>query len=180
MAEVSVRIVEPGYDKVPAIEVPLMIVDPFVILPQHPVFILPVSPFKFDLAHRRLEDNARETHVPISLPNPRYQWGVTEPIIGSINSSGLFCSSTTEGPTGIEVKEAHNNNNTAESSIHVVYPYRIEVKIRDVTGHEKLEKLHDDALWVGEHEDNDTLFGQSLFDLTELKEDAEDEHILIE
>ena len=28
------------------------------------------------------------------------------------------------------------NNNTAEGSINVAYPYRIEVKIRDITGNE--------------------------------------------
>ena len=33
-------------------------------------------------------------------------------------------------------------NNTAEGSIHVVHPYRLEVSIRDVTELEVLQRLH--------------------------------------
>jgi hypothetical protein len=40
-------------------------------------------------------------------------------------------------------------NNTAEASINVVYPYRLEVRIRDVTNNERLERLHDDDLELG-------------------------------
>ena len=95
------RIVEPGYDRVPDIYIPLTVVDPIVILPKYPAYILPVSPFKFDLAHIRLEDNAKPTLMNIILPDPRYEWSVSEPIIGFINNSGLFCSSKTEGFTAI-------------------------------------------------------------------------------
>ena len=35
-------------------------------------------------------------------------------------------------------------NNTAEGSINVVYPYRIEVKVKDVTTRESLNKLQKD------------------------------------
>ena len=33
-------------------------------------------------------------------------------------------------------------NNTAEGSINVVHPYRLEVTIRDVTGIDQLKRLH--------------------------------------
>lgn len=33
-------------------------------------------------------------------------------------------------------------NNTAEGSINVVYPYRMEVTIKDVTDAQKLQQLH--------------------------------------
>ena len=71
-AEISVEILEPGYSSVEKAKVPLTVVDPFVILPSQPAYILPVSPFKFELAHLRLEDNAKSVHDPISLPDSRY------------------------------------------------------------------------------------------------------------
>ena len=123
----------------PEIYVPLTIVDPFIILPARPAYILPVSPFTFELAHLRMEENAKTINIPISLPDARFEWSVTEPIIGAVNNNGKFCSSVTEGPTGIEVIDTTMQNNTAEGSIHVVYPYRLEVKIRDVTNDPKVK-----------------------------------------
>ena len=98
-----------------------------------------MSPFQFDLAHRRLEQNAKSIDVPITLPDSRYEWSVTDRTIGSVDNSGLFCSSKNEGNTGITVVETIMSNNTAEASINVVYPYRLEVRIRDVTNNERLE-----------------------------------------
>ena len=68
-------------------------------------------------------------------------------------------------------------NNTAEARINVVYPYRLEVRIRDVTNNERLEKLHDDDLELGQ---SDKTLWEDFFDFDELQEDAENEHILIE
>ncbi len=34
-------------------------------------------------------------------------------------------------------------NNTAEGEINVVYPYRLEVKLRDVTGKKRMKPLSD-------------------------------------
>ena len=124
-----------------------------------------------------MEENAKTTHVPIALPDERYKWNVTDAKIGKVDSAGLFCSAITEGTTGIEVVENIMSNNTAEASINVVYPYRLEVKIRDVTNNERLEKLHDDDLWLGQ--DDKTLW-EDYFDFDDLQEDAENEHILIE
>ena len=101
------------------------------------------------MAHVRLEENAKQTHVAISLPDSRYEWNATDQTIGRVDNAGLFCSAITEGNTAIEVVETIMSNNTAETSINVVYPYRLEVRIRDVTKNERLEKLHDDELWLG-------------------------------
>ena len=87
--------------------------------------------------------------MPITLPDSRYDWSVIDRTIGSVDSSGLFCSSKNVGNTGITVVETIMTNNTAEASINVVYPYRLEVRIRDVTNNERLEKLHDDDLELG-------------------------------
>ena len=73
-------------------------------------------------------------------------------------------------------------NNTAEGSINVVYPYRIEVKVKDVTGSEQLAKLHegDDAAFMQAYS-----VGLGLFDAAGAGErgtefDLSDTVILIE
>ena len=68
VAEVSVRILEPGYEQVKEVTIRLTVVDPFVLLPARPAYILPASPFQFSLAHLRMEDDGI-AHAPISLPD---------------------------------------------------------------------------------------------------------------
>lgn len=74
-------------------------------------------------------------------------------------------------------------NNTAEGSIHVVHPYRLEVTIRDVTEMDVLKRLH-----AGDNVEEMLAWskGQDIFDMSgaDSKETAEmslaDTHILIE
>jgi hypothetical protein len=49
-AILSVKIMEPGYETVGAAFVTLTITEPFVIIPQKTVYILPTSKFQFQLA----------------------------------------------------------------------------------------------------------------------------------
>ena len=46
-AVVSVRIMEPGYENVLAAQVTLTITEPFVVIPQKTVYLLPTSKFQF-------------------------------------------------------------------------------------------------------------------------------------
>jgi nuclear pore complex protein Nup210 len=173
MAEVSVRILEPGYEQVGEVAIRLTVVDPFVLLPPRPAYILPTSPYQFSLAHLRMEDDGIQ-HASIRLPDDQYEWSVEEPIIGSVGADGKFCSRVTEGPTGIEVKDVAMRNNTAEGSIIVVYPWRLEVKLRDVT------KKYVEVLADPTTQDEELSFAESLLDPSQLEEDAEETHILIE
>ena len=75
-------------------------------------------------------------------------------------------------------------NNTAEGSINVVYPYRMEVSIKDVTQMDQLKKLHD-----GDDVEMMTAWsmGLDLFDfgmddksVSSSEQDLTDTHILIE
>ena len=53
----SVKIKEPGYENVPPVFVTLTITEPFVIIPQKTVYILPTSKFQFQLAKVSLQNN---------------------------------------------------------------------------------------------------------------------------
>ena len=83
-------------------------------------------------------------HTPIAIPDPNFKWSVERPDIGSVGENGRFLSRLPEGQTDILVEDQRMKNNTAEGSINVVYPYRIEVKVKDVTSKENLNRLHKD------------------------------------
>lgn len=52
---VSVKLEEPGHEAVKLVTKRLTVVDPFIILPAEPVYILPTSEFPFSLAHLDME-----------------------------------------------------------------------------------------------------------------------------
>ena len=74
----------------------------------------------------------------ITIPDDDFKWFVDKEEIGSVTDDGLFNSKLLEGRSDILVVDQRMPDNTAEGSINVVFPYRIEVRIRDVTDAEKL------------------------------------------
>ena len=128
----SVKLEEPGYEAVKIVHKNLTVVDPFIILPAEPVYILPTSEFQFSLAYLDMEADGTETR-PIKIPNPQFKWSTEVAEIGSIKDNGRFRSRVTEGEATIHVVDQQMTNNVAEGSINVVFPYRMEVSIKDVT-----------------------------------------------
>ena len=137
-ATVTVKLLEPGYEDINMASVVVTVVNPIVILPQEPVYILPASHFFFSLSHYQLEDDGL-TYTPIKIPDSNYKWIVEEDEIGSVGNNGKFQSKFLEGPTDIVVEDQRMTNNTAEGRINVVYPYRIQVEVKDVTDSDKLK-----------------------------------------
>ena len=93
---------------------------------------------------------------------------------------GKFRSKLSEGEATILVVDEHMKNNTAEGSINVVFPYRMEVSVRDITDKDVLAKLH-----AGDNVDlmQAWSLGLDLFDNSQgCESDLEtgDTHILIE
>ena len=92
----SVKLSEPGYEEVPLSKVVLTITEPFVVIPQQTVYLLPTSKFQFQLAKVTLSDS-NMTFIPISLPNKQYQWNVDDAGKGAIGEDGVFISKDKEG-----------------------------------------------------------------------------------
>lgn len=82
-ASVAVKLEEPGYEGVKQVTKRLTVVDPFIILPAEPVYIVPTSEFSFALAHLNMETDGTE-HRPIKVPNPQFKWSTKDTQIGSI------------------------------------------------------------------------------------------------
>ena len=73
IANVGVKLEELGYESVKLVTKKLTVVDPFIILPTEPVYILPTSEFPFTLAHLDMEADGIE-HRPIKIPNSQFKW----------------------------------------------------------------------------------------------------------
>jgi hypothetical protein len=71
--------------------------------------------------------------TPISLPNKQYQWNLDDADKGIIGDDGVFVSKDIEGYASINVIDQNIANNTAESSVRVVFPKLIDVEISDIT-----------------------------------------------
>lgn len=80
---VAVKLEEPGYENVKDVSKRLTVVDPFIILPAEPVYILPTSEFGFTLSHLDM-DWWENPLRPINVPNPMYKWSTMSTEIGTI------------------------------------------------------------------------------------------------
>jgi|LauGreDrversion4_2_1035121.scaffolds.fasta_scaffold42097_5 hypothetical protein len=73
------------------------------------------------------------TFTPIKLPNRQYKWSTDDSEKGDIGEDGVFISKDKEGYSSVIVIDQNIANNTAESSIKVVFPILLDVEISDIT-----------------------------------------------
>lgn len=123
---------EPSYESVDKSTVTLSITEPFVVVPQTTIYLAPTCKYQFNLAKVTL-NNSDMSFSPISLPNKQYQWNIEEEGLGFIGDDGIFISQDKEGLAPIIVVDQFIANNTAESSVKVVFPWILDVEIADVT-----------------------------------------------
>lgn len=144
-AIISVRISEPGYEHVLPNVVTLTVTEPFVIIPSNTVYLLPTSTFQFQLAKVSLREH-NMTYHHITLPSSQYEWNIydDQQDKGIIGEDGLFLSLNKEGLVNIIVSDRLIPNNTAESSVQIVYPDLLDIDTVDVTD----EMLNRKALLV--------------------------------
>lgn len=88
---------EPGYEQLQPVEVVILVIDPFVIEPQVPQFLLPTTRFDFKLVKLNKQDNGDVLRNPIKLPDAQYSWSVSEDALGQITQKGAFTSGVING-----------------------------------------------------------------------------------
>jgi hypothetical protein len=108
------------------------VTEPFVVIPQQTVYIAPTSRFQFSLAKVQLKNNDM-SFSPIKLPSKQYEWNVDDSSRGLVGEDGVFISKDKEGFVSIHVVDTSIANNTAESSVKVVFPKILDIEICDVT-----------------------------------------------
>ena len=133
-ATLQVTILEPGYEtQIKADRINLSVVEPFIVEPERPVFILPTSQFKFDLSKIMISDTGEISKEAISTPSIKHDWSVSNTTGGEIDNSGLFVSYLDAGSYMIDVTDTKMVNNTAEGFVSVVYPHKVVARILDIT-----------------------------------------------
>ena len=83
-----------------------------------------------------MDDLGAISKKPIAIPTKKYGWSVRSIFLGDIKQDGTFNSHLTEGQQRILVEDRDMTNNTAEARINIVFPYRLDVKIRDISDKE--------------------------------------------
>jgi hypothetical protein len=98
------------------------------------VYILPTSNYQFQLAKVSLREH-NMTYHNVRLPDSQYKWDLYEgqDDKGIIGEDGMFTSKDKEGFVNIIVTDNVIPNNTAESSVKVVFPSLLDIEIADVT-----------------------------------------------
>lgn len=171
---------EPGYEHLQEQFIEVTVTEPFVICPANSVYIMPLSQFKFGLANLVFEDDGTLQHRKIKVPSPTYAWS-SDSAIGTIGADGVFQSRVSKGTAAIKVVDQRMLNNTAEGEINVVYPYRLEVRLRDVTGRQRVTPMSDaDQLLLNAQTET---FARQMFEPEteqELNQSYQDTYILIE
>jgi len=111
-----------------------MVVDPFILEPSKAIFILPTSEFKLSLSKLRKSDAGVVNRENIPLPSQQYLWSIpTDDTLGTISQDGTFVSRVTEGKQEIFVVDQQMTNNTSEGQINIVFPYKIQMRLKDIT-----------------------------------------------
>jgi hypothetical protein len=127
-ANVSAKLLERGYEEVAPATVAIQVIEPFILKPQHPVYVLPNSKFPFSVFRVR-ED--RETQV--TLPSREFQFSVSDEAIGEIDSSALVESKDQLGRLTVKARDVTVENNEKTGWVHVVAPAKVQMSIVDVS-----------------------------------------------
>lgn len=142
--QISVRIREPGYEKVAMASFKLTIVDQFVVQPAadesletefvSDVAVLPVSELQLKAMLVKRQDDGRIELRDVKSP-ANYEWTVAAnaKTSGSVESTGLFRSKEKAGDVEVITIDKAFRTNQAGMTIRVVDPYQVRLEIVDVT-----------------------------------------------
>lgn len=126
---VSVRVSEKD-SFVKEAAVVLYVIEHFILIPDTPIFVLPMSAFQYNLALVRT-DNHHAQLQKIDLPNKNYLWTLKNEKIGKLFSSGLFQAGLDLGQSELVVKDTQTLDNSVYSAINVVAPFQMDLLIKE-------------------------------------------------
>lgn len=124
VANVTLKIEEPGYENVGLAWTLIYISEPFSLLPSPEVYLSVCSNFQFKL-FKILE---RKIHKQVNLPSADYTWAVSSDYI-SVDNSGRVETQGKEGKWNVIVQDSKIDSNVVQCEINVIKPDRIVVSI---------------------------------------------------
>lgn len=128
-SKVSVQLIEEGYVNVSKASIWLSVIEPFALVPNYPVYILPNSEFLFGII--KIKSDQKFTRV--TLPSDGYVFFSDIEEKGTIFDSGLFKSYNQLGMVTITVNDTAITTNNAQGHVHIVQPDQLEIEMFDIT-----------------------------------------------
>lgn len=128
LVKVHSKVAEEGYKNVQS-QVPILIVEHFMIFPERDIYVLPYTDIDFSLYAVKMSKKG-SSFKEISLPNKNYSWGSRNQEIAKITSSGLLSSFKDLGATQVYVEDMRGKENRVENRVTVVDPWRLDLQVK--------------------------------------------------
>eukprot|EP01113_Clastostelium_recurvatum_P031666 TRINITY_DN3977_c0_g1_i2.p1 TRINITY_DN3977_c0_g1~~TRINITY_DN3977_c0_g1_i2.p1 ORF type:complete len:2052 (-),score=557.76 TRINITY_DN3977_c0_g1_i2:46-6201(-) len=121
-AQVSARLAEEGYGRVPEAKVHIVVLEPLQLFPSHLIYVPVGTRLTYHLASRRR--GAGE----IAMPSSTYVWSSTNTSVATVDSSGNVIAREV-GRTEVQVHHTDMPESEAHAAIYVVAPHHLLIKI---------------------------------------------------
>ena len=130
---VNVEIVEENLKtKILSNQRELYVIEPFKIIPDKELYIMPNTQYNFDLMY------IHSKKIIPSSEHKYFKWSVTDENCGRIKGFGYFYSKDIGCTVKVVVKDTRLEQfNTDEVIVHVLYPNNIDIRYLEITEEEK-------------------------------------------
>lgn len=131
-SRISVQLIEDGYEHVDKAYIGLSVIEPFTLVPNYPIYILPNSEFLFGINRIKMFDK-KINYNKVSLPSDEFMLRSDNTDYGTILNTGLFKSLETPATVTVIAEGTAIDANTADSLVHIVPPDQLEIEVFDIT-----------------------------------------------
>jgi hypothetical protein len=138
IVEVSATFSEREYYGVPKAYISLLVIEPFFLIPEEPVHLLPRSEFIYKISRGKRQIKGRTEVIAsmaklVRLPDEQYTFSSRDDGMLDAYDDGKVVTRDKLGQVLVRVVDTHLRNNTVEGLVYVVEPDLLELSIRDVT-----------------------------------------------
>lgn len=124
VANITLKIEEPGYENLPLAWTVIFISEPYTLLPSPEVYLPTCAKFSYRL-FKILEG---KIHKEVPMPTSDYHWSVTSKDI-NIGPNGNLETQTNEGKWSVIVHDSKIESNIVQCEVNVVRPDRMIIAI---------------------------------------------------
>ncbi|EGG22364.1 nucleoporin [Cavenderia fasciculata] len=122
-AEITVKLTEQNYKPVKPTSVVISVLEPLSLNPSQLLYVIPGTQIQYIL-----QSEKRNQIEKINMPNSQYLWSTNNNKVGVVDNSGLFMA-INFGKTDLTVQHVDMSENRAHTSIHVVNPSYLAIKV---------------------------------------------------
>lgn len=135
---------EEGYEGVIPTDTEISVIQPFMLIPSYPIYILPHSKFQYQIAWIYQGANSQTHTKLVSLPNQDFKFSLGKGDPGKVYNTALVESLDKLAILSLLATDSTLDSNSAEGIIHVVAPDKLDMEIIDVTHYDnrKIKEMY--------------------------------------